>query len=372
MAQPASGNGTLLFDPDGDMTIKMCGVPPKLVNALASPNLEPTVLTNLELLLKEDADGEGSREQSATQNNGELYIRVSSKHLTLSSPSLARIFRPSRSDPRMTQNHYPMQHARGSSSIASIYMLAILHNRNHLVPRSVSLTTLTDMASLVNRYGCYEAIKGVADNWIDALVDVAVPYPTEEWRIIWVMIAWVFRRNDVFTRFTRDLILESTGRIASRHPLAIPRAIVDMLNQIRARSIQAIIANLHAIRESIALGCLTEIQERRHQPLHTPSSNQCVDAVTHACNTAMTEMGLLPTGPQGPLYDGYSIAYLVNTCYILGISEGQGYMRRERHHMCSFQYRVIWMVEQYQCPTGLDMNDPQVRVHLPRTQVLFG
>jgi hypothetical protein len=78
-------------------------------------------------------------------------------------------------------------------------ILDIVHGRNKLVPRQVSLQWLTEISTLVNKYQIAEAVESFSEGWIDALKEgLLTKYTTDEelWIVhCWLGIAWVFGRK---------------------------------------------------------------------------------------------------------------------------------------------------------------------------------
>lgn len=213
------------LDRHGDVTLEIHGLHPKLIDLLLSGHLSVTTMNDLPLLVGESNEEADSRDRS-------VHILMSSKHLILGSSYFAALLRTPENE---CGRPYPIRHHRfshrtRSNGVAFIYMLALIHCRNHLVPNAVPYHILGDMAILVNYYGVFEAVKSIGDMWINRLVYSVIPNPPPDLQLRWVMIAWVFRRDDIFTSVTRDVITMSSDKIAMTSMLPIPHIVLGALS----------------------------------------------------------------------------------------------------------------------------------------------
>lgn len=142
----------------------------------------------------------------------ELRIKVSSKHLGLAS----RHFRDrlkwgewSSSEPD-GRFHVRLE---GFDAGAVAIVMDVLHGRGGRVPRSVDLETLAKVAVFVDEFQCFDAVEVYAERWIGKL-EGSLPGAFGRDAVLWMFVAYVFRRSDLFKEVTRLAILHSTGPIS--------------------------------------------------------------------------------------------------------------------------------------------------------------
>lgn len=204
------------IDPEGDLILGIHDVSSSLIEALHGKEVNATILNNL-ITLDEDQD---SASLAPTEPDpGPLFILVSTKHLVSASPYFANVLHPL-SHPPVGRTTKSLKRAMEDTT-AFIYMLASLHSRTGILPSRVPFTTLVGFTRAVHCYKCLEATKLVASQWIDALAQGPKRDDNED-QMAWLMIACVFRRNDIFRMATGALINESKGRIGADIAFPIP------------------------------------------------------------------------------------------------------------------------------------------------------
>lgn len=93
----------------------------------------------------------------------------------------------------------------------------IIHGQTHKVPDKVTVDTMTEVAAITDDLQCYNAMKFVADAWLERMQ--ATPPNTICLDLYkWILIASVFHQPDLFQSTTRLAIMEcsdtpSTSRI---------------------------------------------------------------------------------------------------------------------------------------------------------------
>jgi len=84
-------------------------------------------------------------------------------------------------------------------------VLRVLHVRNYLVPRRITLQSMVHVAVICDKYGFHEGLQVMVDIWTESLkadrVSIAA-YPED-----WLLITWMFGPEDIFTQVSRSLIL---------------------------------------------------------------------------------------------------------------------------------------------------------------------
>lgn len=216
---PTPTENVFCLDRHGDVTLEIYGLHRKLIDLLLSDHLTVTKMRDLPILVGD------SSEDPDPQGRSVLFL-LSSRHLILGSSYFAALLRSmDREYGSHIQQHRFVHHTR-SNGVAFVYMLALLHCRNHLVPNAVPYHILSDMAILVNYYGVFGAVKSIGDIWINGLINSVIPNAPADLQLRWVMIAWVFRRADLFTNLTRDVITMSTDKIGTTSMLPIPHIVL--------------------------------------------------------------------------------------------------------------------------------------------------
>ncbi|EED18699.1 hypothetical protein TSTA_124260 [Talaromyces stipitatus ATCC 10500] len=177
-------------------------------------------------------------------------IRVSAKHLTLASPVFKSMLVGGWKESNTFLNKGSTELAvHGWDPEAFLIFLRILHCRNKEVPRKVSLELFAKIAVLADYYGCRDAMEFFTSVWYDETPGDLI------WNrdlMLWLCIAWVFKRSEAFRSATQVSILNSTTRISSLG-LPLPAKLIDNLNEKREKAIQSVLAALQKQR-SIFLG----------------------------------------------------------------------------------------------------------------------
>ncbi|KAE8372273.1 hypothetical protein BDV26DRAFT_302087 [Aspergillus bertholletiae] len=151
-----------------------------------------------------------------------LQIRVSSKHLTLSCPQVARTLQSTfrEGNELRSQGHVTIN--VDWPALPTLILMMIIHRRTRAVPRALSLERLTDMARLVNYYECYEVVAVFSEMWINAL-DEKSPVPSLRDEERQLFISWVFQNNTMFAKSSKYSLLHH--KKAMQTDLPIPRRI---------------------------------------------------------------------------------------------------------------------------------------------------
>ncbi|KAK3938469.1 hypothetical protein QBC46DRAFT_390178 [Diplogelasinospora grovesii] len=152
----------------------------------------------------------------------ELRIKASSKHLCLASPAFRNKLRNAVSGAKTTQSdgrvHLALEGGAGFDPKVVIIVMNIVHGRGSRVPRLVDFETLAQVALLVDKFQLHDAVDVYAERWIENLATLAresaTPPPSYgRDLILWIFVAYVFRRSDLFKAATRVAILQSHGPI---------------------------------------------------------------------------------------------------------------------------------------------------------------
>ena len=99
-----------------------------------------------------------------------LFIRVSSRHLSLASPVFKRILQTKFVEGQRlsSQGHTELSLLEENPPILLV-LLNLIHGHTREVPRKVELWILTKLAILVDKYELLEATRIVVDYWFQSL-----------------------------------------------------------------------------------------------------------------------------------------------------------------------------------------------------------
>lgn len=92
----------------------------------------------------------------------------------------------------------------------------------------------------------------------------------------------------------------------------------------------------------------------------------CVYTVVQAHTIHMQQMGLIFPVPEGQFFPGLSISKIISECQQLKVTEGAEYTHEGKHSQCSLLWRLGSVLDEYERPAGLDMNDKGLNMYLSR------
>ncbi|EGD95830.1 hypothetical protein TESG_03294 [Trichophyton tonsurans CBS 112818] len=191
----------------------------------------------------------GEPMRAAHQTTKSVRIRVSAKHLSLSSPVFRSLLSTSAT---VAEKGSVVVGADGWDVQAFILFLRILHCQHHYLPRRVSIEMLAKIALISDYYGCKFVLAFFSERWIRAL---AYKKPSRYSRdmILWIWICWYFQLAKEFQRATLITIVQSIGPIPSLG-LPIPARIIDKVNESREWLIGSILEMLYERRKILLNG----------------------------------------------------------------------------------------------------------------------
>ncbi|KAF5571552.1 hypothetical protein FPHYL_299 [Fusarium phyllophilum] len=186
-----------------------------------------------------------------TTLEGEVRMRVSSRHLILASP----FFRSALEGPwrSRTSSFFgkPLRQiiAYKWDAVAFALVLDIIHGRHRGVPRSVDIMLLTRIATIVDFYHCQEVVQIFADHWygIDNLLWSEYSSRT----LMWLFISWVFSGEEAFNKATEMTLghMDDHSNIDTKE-LNL-NGILTKINGKRQELINEIVAALHNLRDTL-------------------------------------------------------------------------------------------------------------------------
>ncbi|KAI1941983.1 hypothetical protein LOZ66_001464 [Ophidiomyces ophidiicola] len=174
----------------------------------------------------------------------EVLIHVSSRHMTLASS----VFRA------MLQQQFAESNTlslTGRVDIALpdddpdalLILLNIIHGRVRKVPLRVDLSTLTQLAILVDKYDVHEAVELFSTFWFDNLKSTIPSHFTNDVPA-WICICWVFNRPEEFSIVTR-LALRQGKQAIPLGELPIPSAVVEAIDLRRQETLSRLMDTLY-------------------------------------------------------------------------------------------------------------------------------
>jgi hypothetical protein len=156
-----------------------------------------------------------AKASASTGDEEEVHYHVSSRHLILGS----KIFRTMMTEEKWQQGFREedgLFHSQteGWDADALLILMNILHAKNNQVPLSLSLEMVAKIAVLVDYYECDMAVQLFASMWIQPLTtNPGVPYFYCRNLMLWMCIARVFERADIFESTTLIALEESKDSI---------------------------------------------------------------------------------------------------------------------------------------------------------------
>jgi hypothetical protein len=177
----------------------------------------------------------GSEMEDTEEPDVDVHIRVSSKHMMLASPVFKAMlqrgnFKEGRELGTNGSVNVPLP---DDNPEAFLVLLHIIHGRNRLVPRQVSMELMTRISILVDKYQMVEAVEVFSCSWIEDLkMSLPTLYSTpEEQEAVhrWVGISWVFGKRVEFKAMTQLIERGSNANLAENieEGLPIPEILIS-------------------------------------------------------------------------------------------------------------------------------------------------
>ncbi|OQE20854.1 hypothetical protein PENFLA_c015G04403 [Penicillium flavigenum] len=164
-------------------------------------------------------------------------FQVSSKHLTLASDYFKRMLKACWAEGvALSTNGSVEIPVNDCKPEILLIILNIIHGRSRQVPRKLSLPQLTDIAVATDFFQCHEALELFAGTWIQDLKPLILSSFSEDTKK-WMMIAWVFKSNDILRETETIAMQQGTGPFHTSN-LPIPKSIKDKIDQARQKYIE--------------------------------------------------------------------------------------------------------------------------------------
>ncbi|EFQ26812.1 hypothetical protein CGRA01v4_08918 [Colletotrichum graminicola] len=173
----------------------------------------------------------------------ETKLLLSSRHLILASHYFDKKLNGTwkEATPHPTDGRYHLE-ASDWDSDALLILMNVIHGRTRSVPRHVDCEMLAKIAVLVDYYKCHEVVEVYSSIWIDALKN-QLPSECTRDLVLWLLIAYVFRVDDVFASITKTAVLKGQGPMPTMD-LPIPPTVIDLIDWRRQHAIAFILNTL--------------------------------------------------------------------------------------------------------------------------------
>ncbi|KAI4679832.1 hypothetical protein J4E81_010236 [Alternaria sp. BMP 2799] len=141
-----------------------------------------------------------------------IHYHVSSRHLILASAAFKRMLARDGFAESVRNEADGLYHitAHDWDAEAFLIVLRIVHGRNKLIPREVSLEMLAKIAVLEDYYNFGEALDVFTEVWIRELTQRPIPQMHGRDLVLWIWVAWVFGIEQQFTKATATSIKQIT------------------------------------------------------------------------------------------------------------------------------------------------------------------
>jgi hypothetical protein len=162
-------------------------------------------------------------EELPSEQEVEVRIRLSSKHLTLASTYFRKMLQGPWKESITSPDSCHTIDASEWDAEAMLILMNIIHGRALSVPRTISLEMLAKLAVLVDYYDCHEVVTLFAEVWVQNLEVIPKEYCRD--LILWLVVSWVFSQGTHFETVTKVALKESSGPLQTLS-LPIPQRIV--------------------------------------------------------------------------------------------------------------------------------------------------
>lgn len=200
---------TIIFDPDGDLTL-VFPEPALKETKLTFPQLDENAPDSMypEYFKKRGLTPKSQKiQQGKSEGIQEIRMLVSSKVLALASPVFRSMFSPAygfRESSMLraedAEIYLPDEHPETFE-----ILLYALHGKNHALPLLLPAEYLLPMAISIDKYGVHEAMAFCIKSWMHSRVEWDLLVSGVEHPQL-IAITWVFNDACLFEQFTRHII----------------------------------------------------------------------------------------------------------------------------------------------------------------------
>jgi hypothetical protein len=280
-----------------------------------TPASNETILTILSKGVGPDLPSHDDETNQAPTRQG---YKVSSHHLISASAKFRSELTGNWGESCRDSNGLYQLTASGWDAEAFRIMLDVFHLRYRQIPKELSLDLLAKVAMLVDYYRCREAFDLLSPLWIEAArKNNTVPATYNRNVLLWLLIAWVFKMPEEFTKTTAIVVRQSEEADARDMELGIPQPILgmnslcvhwidldfctDALRQTRLAAIEKVIGLCH-----LWLDCWGG---NYRCPRRADSSFVCSSMLLGALTKEMKRLNIFLPRPQAP-FAGWSFEKL--------------------------------------------------------------
>lgn len=171
-----------------------------------------------------EVSGQDSTQQSEAEEEAEeecFRIKVSAKHLTLSSPVFKSLLLGGWKESNTFLDTGSTELAvSGWDLEAFLVVMRMIHSQHKKIPRRVSLELFAKITVIADYYKCNDAIGFFSDVWLDDLESnadlqntLACTFSRDQ--MLWMWISWLFRRKEKFRQSTAVAVKYSKIQISS-------------------------------------------------------------------------------------------------------------------------------------------------------------
>jgi len=169
-------------------------------------------MTDIALSQDTEMSTQDSVQQSETEEEAEeeecFRIKVSAKHLTLSSPVFKSLLLGGWKESSVFLDTGSTElTVSGWDLEAFLIVMWMIHSQHQKIPRKISLELFAKITVIADYYKCHDAIRFFSDVWLDSMEgnsdlqdDLACTFSRD--LILWMWIMWLFRRDEHFKRST--------------------------------------------------------------------------------------------------------------------------------------------------------------------------
>lgn len=164
---------------------------------------------------------ETEEEADEEAEGGCFRIKVSAKHLTLSSPVFKSLLLGGwKESSTFLDTGSTELIVSGWDLEAFLIVMWMIHSQHKKIPRKISLELFAKITIIADYYKCKDAIGFFSDVWLDDLEsnsdlqdDLACTFSRDQ--MLWMWISWLFRREEHFERSTAVVVKYSKIQISS-------------------------------------------------------------------------------------------------------------------------------------------------------------
>lgn len=157
-------------------------------------------------------------EAPSADSTPEIHMRLSSKHLTLSSTYFQDLAAKGWEETKAEDGYSYRVTAEKWDEEALTILMNIIHGQTQKVPLEANLEKLAKMAVLVEYYDCHKAVDFYAKVWTSRLQSPLLETYSRE-LLLRLFVSFVFAEEIVFKKLTKTILYESRGLI---HTLGLP------------------------------------------------------------------------------------------------------------------------------------------------------